>query len=865
VGDGLNTAGFTWTRPTPVNFELYEGRIDHVFNDKHRLALVLNQQSFHSFNVAVPIPYPAVPGNSNPTETTQYSVALTSVLRPNLLNDLRIGVFRPRTLVLTPYDKDQPGSEGLLPTVGGSPFILNFIGTTATGGVTSPVSGNESNYIAPVYQWGDALTWIKGRHSFKGGVEVRLISDSGYDANGVTPRAQIGAGAVPVANINTITGIGSNATLAQNTLLELTGSLASATQTLNSPGGKNPVFLPGETRFREWHQNELSWYFKDDFKVTSSFTVNLGVRYELYSAPTEGQGKMITPLGGGAGAFGISGTGFANGEFHPGALNGSATQVINIGAGTANPGVPLYQTDRNNFAPAVGFAWSLPWFGKGKTTIRAGYGIGYERLPIYLTHNNSGLEPGLSQDNTLNSATAFNLSNLRLPLAANGAPLSLVPTTGPGSHTYTLFSFDNNLRTPYAQNYNVSIQRTLPASMTLNVSYVGSHGSKLPRSVDVNEVNVFENGILDAFRTVQAGGTSPLIEQILGPGGSNTVRTNSAYQGFLANNNVGGFANFINNTNVITGVLGGALSRAGLPANFVVANPQYLTSYYLGNFSNSTYNSLQADLSRRFAQGFTIQTSYVWSKNLGDDEGDSSTFQSSFRTLRNRSLDKRLISYDRAHVFKANGLYELPFGRGKMLGRNANGFLDRVIGGWQTGAVFNFSSGPPLSLVGQNTLNGYNPVNALSMFTPVALGQIPDGTVQRVGDGVVYFTGLKQTVDPAVANLTAQIRPFSTLRAIASADGTPLLVNAAPGQLGTLGLAAFRSPGFIQLDVNLIKRIRINERFTLQLGATARNITNTENFGAPTASINSVNFGRITATATGAVPRILVLQGRINF
>jgi hypothetical protein len=234
------------------------------------------------------------------------------------------------------------------------------------------------------------------------------------------------------------------------------------------------------------------------------------------------------------------------------------------------------------------------------------------------------------------------------------------------------------------------------------------------------------------------------------------------------------------------------------------------------------------------------------------------------------SLDKRLLSYDRTHVFKANGLYELPFGRGKMLGRNSNGILDRVIGGWQTGAVFIVSSGPPLTLSAQNTLNGYSPANALALFTPVILGSMQAGAVRRVGDGVVYFSGLKQIVDPAVANLTTlgNIRALSTLRAIASADGTPLLVNPAPGQLGNLGLATFRAPGFIQLDVNLIKRIRINERFELQLGATARNITNTENFGAPTTSntsINNVNFGRITATATGAVPRIIVLQGRINF
>ena len=70
----------------------------------------------------------------------------------------------------------------------------------ATDGATNPVGGNPSNYIAPVYQYGDAVTWIKGKHAFKGGVEVRLISDAGYDANGVTPNVVLGAnGSQPVA------------------------------------------------------------------------------------------------------------------------------------------------------------------------------------------------------------------------------------------------------------------------------------------------------------------------------------------------------------------------------------------------------------------------------------------------------------------------------------------------------------------------------------------------------------------------------------------------------------------------------------------------------------------------------------------
>ena len=500
VGDGLNTAGYTWNRPVPVNFELYEGRVDHLFNQKHRATITLNQQSFHSFNVATPPPYPSVPGQANPTETTQYSAAVTSVFRANLLNDARMGVFRPRTQVQVPWQTGQNTLTGtdearstLLPSIGGLSFVPQL------AGATNPIGGQPSNYIVPVYQWGDSLTWIKGRHSFKGGFETRWISDSGYDANNTTARIFFGTNsAAPLANISTgnaIPGIGQNATLAGILLYDLTGTVSNATtggvfQTNYSPGGANPRFLPGETRFREWHQNEWSWYFKDDFKVNSYLTLNLGVRWELYQHPTEGQGKMVAPVGGGAGIFGISGTTFANAMFQPGVSNGSPTVVQLIGAGTPN-NIPIYNTDKNNFAPALGLAWRIPgegrlrWLsgGRDKMTLRIGYGISYQRLPIYLTHNNAGLEPGLSEDDR---SFPLNLSTASLPVPPVGLPLAVVPLTGTGSHSQTLFAYDVGLRTPYSQNFNVSVTRALARDLTLNIGYVGSKSSRLVRSVNTN-------------------------------------------------------------------------------------------------------------------------------------------------------------------------------------------------------------------------------------------------------------------------------------------------------------------------------------------------------------------------------------------
>ena len=887
VGDGLNTAGYTWNRPVPVNFELYEGRVDHIFNEKHRATITLNQQSFHSFNVATPPPYPSVPGQANPTETTQYSAAVTSVFRPNLLNDARMGVFRPRTQVQVPWQTGQSTVTGtdearqaLLPTLSG----LGFVPQLASA--TNPIGGQPSNYIVPVYQWGDSLTWIKGRHSLKGGFETRWISDSGYDANNTTARIFFGANsAAPLANISTgnaIPGIGQNATLAGNLLYDLTGTVSNATtggvfQTNYSPGGTNPRFLPGETRYREWHQNEWSWYFKDDFKVSPSLTLNLGVRWELYQHPTERQGKMVAPVGGGAAVFGISGTTFANAEFQPGVANGSQTVVQLIGKGTPHD-IPIYNTDKINFAPALGLAWSLPgegrlkWLsgGKDKMTLRIGYGIGYQRLPIYLTHNNAGLEPGLSEDDR---SFPLNLSTASLPVPPAGLPLAVVPVTGTGSHSQTLFAYDVGLRTPYSQNFNVFVTRALARDLTLNIGYVGSKASRLVRSINTNEVNVFENGLLQAFQTVQAGSSSPLLDSILAPLGSTAIANGttfgSAVQSFFANNNVGGLANFINTTPV-GGVVGGLLPVVGLPANFVVSNPQYLNTYLTGNFGNSTYHSLQVEVNKRFDRGFSLQSSYVWSHNLGDSEGDSSTLQDSFRTLRNRSLDKRPLSFDYQSVFKMNGLYELPFGKGKLVGGNVNGFVDRLIGGWQLGAVAIMYSGAPLAITGQNSFNNgltasTGVVGSSYGFAASLVGALPQASVTKTGKNVVLFNGITQLTADPFANVNPAVRNFSTLRAIADSNGNPILVNTAPGHLGNLPYGYVRGPGAKDLNVNLIKRIRITERVTMQIAATAQHATNTPIFAAPTAAnlgINSTNFGVITS-ATGA--RLIVLQGRVSF
>ena len=879
VGDGLNTAGFLWGRPVINTFQLYEGRVDHIFNERHRLSLTLNHQAYYSRNVSNAQPFPSSPVGLAPTETSQFSLAVTSTLRPTLLNEVRIGIFRPRVLIWNEYDPDAgpTGVAGreLLPKASGAPYYPGIAGVTNP--LAAPGATGTSNRMTQNWQFGDDLTWIRGRHAFKGGIVARFIANDGYDLGGVLPISAAGAGAVAIQGINTIPSIGSNLGGAQNLLIDLTGSISSVTQTYNSPGGKNPAFVAGESRYSDLLTREYSGYFKDDFKVTPTFTLNLGVRYEWYGVPFDDLGRAVAPVGGSAGVFGISGTDLSA-VFQPGLKQGSLTTMQLVGPGTDHPDAKLYNNDNNNFAPFVGFAWSLRGAGllgkifgaRDRTVIRAGYGISYQRDSIYIAHMNSAFEPnGLSTNAIEQSTGILNVGNITLPIATTATPFSVVPLDG--TRTLAVYGFNSGLRNPYIQNYTFSLQRAFSDSLSLRLSYVGSSSSKLVRAYDVNEVNILNNGFLDAYMAVQSGNTSPLMDSLLAGLGLNstTVRSVSTFQSFFANNNPAGLAALLHGSALTSPVGGRLIRQAGLPENFFVVNPQFTASpstlgggaFLVDNAGHASYNSFQAEVNQRYAHGLTLQGSYVFSKTLGSDSaGDSATFFSDLRTLRNGRLDKQRVAFNHAHVLKANAIYELPFGPGKLVGRGSHGLVARLIGGWQMGTIFNFFTGAPITFTGSNGLN-----TSLATSPATQAGPIPEGSIQKVGNGVLYFPGITQITDPSVANITTagNLRALSGLKAIANSSGVPILVNALPGQLGTMGIGTADAPRTWRIDANLVKRIRINERFTFQIGATGQNVTNSPQFGAPNTSIGSANFGRITGTAS--TYRILVLQGRLNF
>ena len=629
AGDGLNTAAYIWQRKATDDLYSLDLRVDHNFSQSERLSVSYNRDSENYPNGNDGQQYPtSVPGADN-NHYTVGSAALVSTISPTMVNEARIGVQRAQLEFEAPWTANSQGTS-LLPSIGGIPYIISLNGPTSP--YTTGTGEDPQGRITPVYQASDKITWLRGKHALKAGIELRIVDENSFHAFNVIPRVTLGTGNVGTQNITTISGIGANSTLANNLLTTLAGSVGSLTQMFYSPGGSNPQYLPFGQEQHTWDTKEWGTYFQDDIKVGRSLTINLGVRWEYYGVPYEAHGRMTTLVGGSQSIFGISGTTFAS-LFNPGYTPGSLMQLQLVGKNSPNPGIQAWQPDYRDFSPALGVSWSLPWLGKDKTVFRAGYGVAYEKNFLALLNQIYGYgAPGLGQAQSITPTTYQSLNQVSLPLPLPSiAPMATIPINDNNSSTQAMDVADSGWKRGYVQNWNASLGRQLTRGIVLDVRYVGSKGSKLTQGTNVNEVNIFENGILNAFNITDAGGNSPLLNQIFQglniPGvgvvngttitGSQAVRQNTTLQAYLINNNVGGFANFLGSNTFVTGIRGGLLLNGKLPPNFVVANPQLGTAALLGNFGNSTYNSMQVEVNKRFRGGFQVQGSYVRQQDAG--------------------------------------------------------------------------------------------------------------------------------------------------------------------------------------------------------------------------------------------------------
>jgi hypothetical protein len=774
IGDGLNIAGYRYSASIPDNYYQFLFKIDHALTPAHQLAFTYSQLREQN-------PQPKLVNGISPEDFIERrrggAVRLISSFSPSLTNELSVGANLRHALrpIINPGQEAPDGNIQLTGLGNGNIF-------TTRSSASNPAVNEAIS---------DTATWIKGNQTFTFGGEFLYQTLNRHTGTGEWPLINSSNSANP-ATVPALAGLASaDRSRAQQLVNDLTGTIGSISQTfyLTSKTG----FVPYNNNYQQLRKKEGSVFLQANWRLLPNLAVNLGLRYDVMPPVYIANGVYAYPVGGVNGALGIQGP-----------LGTPTRWNFEPGGGSG-----VFHTDRNNFAPNVGLVWDP--FKDGKTSIRANYRIAYDRS-MMVSGDFSTANYGTSTSVTLTPQARLSQLSSVLPIA--------IPPMFPALDNIrqgNAYVADPSLATPYVQSWSFGIQREIANGWKADFTYVGNHAVGLWRGYDLNQVEIRSNGFLDAFGIAQQnlaqngsiltgqpiGALRPLFALI--PASQNTL---------ISQGQVAALANYLDTTTLTTGRRGGLLGLAGLPDTFFRYNPQVDSLSIVGNRIHSTWNALKASLVRRYARGLYLQADYTFSKGLTDNVPNQN-LTSAYRDNTNFKLDKSLNPLVSTHVAQINGLWELPFGKGKPLFSGVSQGINYLIGGWQLNGIYAFASGRPLTI----STGRYN----LSQF----VASTPDFNGSFKQFSGVTKGGLVRFISPEEA------RAFS---------------NPAAGSAGALPQYAFFGPNFANLDASLFKTIPLpvgREGVTLQFRAEFFNVLNSVSFGSPSTNINSGDFGVI--------------------
>lgn len=703
-----------------------------------------------------------------------------------------------------------------------------------------------------------------GGHNLSFGFQYDRIRVAPFNDAGIVPTLGLGQGTFPSGFALRASdfpgGIDATQLLTANSFLAFySGSIASANVTYNAVS-QSSGFVRGATQRRNLEIDQYSWYVTDQWRIHPRVTVNAGVRYDYVTPLRERDNFVLLPERGNA----TTGKDIV--------LNPNG--VVNFARGK------LFDSDFNNFAPNVSVAWDIPGLGR-QTVLRGGYSLSYINDEAVRAIDNSALtNAGLQQSRT---ATLAELNAIGAPRVSTSAgaviagplapPQFRVPITFAQQFAINAASAfgtpDPNLKTPYYQQYNFGIERELSKDMVVTARYVGNRSTNLIRGLDFNQIDVIGTGFAaDVLRAQRNGflalratgvfdprfnanipGSQQLtVFPLLTAGG---LLTNATIRGLIQTGEAATLAQVY-----ITNRLAGSVRFQ--------PNPNALAGNVIQNFGESTYNAFQVEVRRRFADSkigtYAFQANYTFSKVLGNIEGangngNGNGTQTRFDPLidNNRpELEYARASFDVRHQFKANFLYELPFGPGKTFNVE-NKVIQKLIGGFQINGIFEMQSGFPFSfLSNRGTFNrvgrGINPANT-SLTVPEIKKLLG---IRKTPNGIFF-------IDPKV------IGPDG--RAVAPDGQAPfagqIFFNPAAGEVGSLQKLQFDGPRLHNFSLSFVKRTPITERFNTEFRAEMFNVFNTPQFFFSDQNINSTTFGQINSTFNS--PRIIQVALKVIF
>jgi hypothetical protein len=872
IGDGLNTSGYSFNQQDNRTRDNTSIRLDwdpaprHSFSATYAWNRDLPDRPGAGLGIANT--YDAVPAAYNDDKENFLSTAWRWSPSSNFTNEVRFG-----------FD--------LAP--------INFLTTQRFGSftVSNTLFNNPDNNEFPqgrkphTWSWQDNASWARSNHILAFGMQVQRVTI--YSSNSANTIPDLNLDYTQSANSNLLGsgdfssqgGISTADLDTANRLLSTLGGFVGAeTQTFNVTS-RTSAYVPGAPAAQDFRYNNWSLYGGDSWKLRRNLTVTYGLRWEYNSPFDEREGLLLLPV-------------VPAGQTIQQTLLSDAT--IDFFGG--NSGRPVYKKDLHNFAPNIGVAWDP--FGDGKTSIRAGYSINYVNDELVSAPYNATLSnPGLSAQTgpTKLNTTISDPARPGIPV-----PPYTIPSTFSGNwanlYNFTTgnnfgYAVDPNLRTPYVQQWNLSVQHEIGWNTSLTVSYIGNKGTKLYRAIDLNQVIINGNGFLQAFNAVRKSGFNSLaatgvFDPCYTPGGSDCSSNNPNVAYFNDNFLFGSLFQAPGvGTTIAQYIQQGAVGdladlyhsiandAVDFGAKVKLAPNEFLhAADLLGNYSSSSYNAGSVEIRRRFRQGLNFQVSYTFSKVFTDYSADTnSDAQRFFPYLDNAQpgLERARANFDLSHAFKANFLYELPVGRGHTWAPS-NSLLNQLVSGWTMSSIFTWQSGAPFSI-----LSGRGTLNRLSRSALTNTADTTSTPQQIAGQLGVYRqpNGEVLLINPKYIGSDGRGAPNDALICAPLVSGG--FCNPDPGTVGNLPRNAFNGPPFFDWDLGILKGFSISESKKLEYRMEMFNASNhpvfavgnsgyaVANSGASLSDmyINDPNFG--VATSTASTPRVIQMGLRLIF
>jgi hypothetical protein len=763
---------YTGTYATPTTEDEYLGKYDQNFGAKDHLTVTY----FFTNNVYGPNGGGNIPWtiNQSAAKDTNANVSDVHTFGPNLANQtwitftraiggrVNLPEFGPSTQNLNTY-----GSNFLIQGPNALPSFTQggFSATTTNAG---PITGSDN------YALRDMVTWTRGRHTLYLGGEFALDKTMFF---------------ADLLNFGSISFATSAPTSTGNQFSDwVTGQASSFEQD-----------SPYVTLISYWH---YAGFVQDNYRITPHFTANLGLRYDMDTAPVESLNRTAS--------------------FNPGqqsTVSPSAPKGL-LFPGDAGVGRGIISNKFTHVSPRVGFAWDP--FGGGTTSVRAAAGLFYST-----TAGNEWNQPGnalpfavrpQTGEGPLSSITSIYSTPGDFPSPAAGG--GIFPYTynaahpvfisGPGGATE---SISTGVKYPYVYQFNLSVQQLFPGRVALTVAYVGALSHHLPNFIDANY-----SPYSTAFGAPSTSATSVADRRQFDP------CVGACPTGVAAINNP-------------AGILGASVTEL---------------------FSNLTanYNSLQVSASKQLSHNFSVSGFYVWARGMDSFEPDAdglsgpqdAGYLGTPFTMANNSLgavggglqeEKGPMSVDNRSTALVSAMWNSDYYHGP------NKIVKELINGWQLAPIAYFHSGGPFTVTTGSNKNDDSAGNSRPDYVP---GVSPYLSPHRCR--ICSSTN-------SVVNAWFNTAAFT-------ANGPGVLGGIGPGGAdGNSGRDNLYGPGYKDIDLGLFKTITFERGIAFQIRAEATNVFNMVSLQNPTSSLSSGNDGKITAQEGTA--RIIQVGGKLTF